>query len=185
MGFIKKYRLEILAFLAIALLYFFLRLIFLTRLPIFTDEAIYVRWAQIALHDSAWRFIALTDGKQPLFVWVAMVFMKFIKDPPLAGRLVSVLSGFFTMAGIWFLTIELFKNRKTAFLTTTLYVFYVFAQVYDRMALMDGMVGTFAVWALFSIYLLPFTVILFDFKSKFLKQRFIRWVLLAIFAVLL
>lgn len=216
MGFIKKYRLEILASLVIALLYFSLRLIYLTRLPIFTDEAIYLRWAQIALHDSAWRFISLTDGKQPLFVWAAMIFMKFITDPLLAGRLVSVLSGFFTMAGIWFLTSELFKNRKTAFLTTTLYVFYVFAQVYDRMALMDSMVGTFAIWGLFfsillvrkirldiayslgfiigagvltktsgyfSIYLLPFTILLFDFKSKFLKQRFIRWVLFAIFAV--
>lgn len=217
MGFIKKYRLEILASIVITLLYFSFRLIYLTRLPIFTDEAIYLRWAQIALHDSAWRFISLTDGKQPLFVWAAMVFMKFIKDPLLAGRLVSVLSGFFTMAGIWFLTFELFKNRKTAFLTTALYVFYVFAQVYDRMALMDSMVGTFAVWALyfsvllvrkirldvayslgfiigagvltktsdfFSIYLLPFTILLFDYKSKLLKQRFIRWILLLIFAAL-
>jgi 4-amino-4-deoxy-L-arabinose transferase-like glycosyltransferase len=216
MGFIKKYRLEILASLLITLVYFSLRLIYLTRLPIFTDEAIYLRWAQIALHDSAWRFISLTDGKQPLFVWVAMVFMKFVKDPLLAGRLVSTLSGFFTMVGIWLLTFELFKNRKTAFLTTTLYAFYVFAQVYDRMALMDGMVGTFAIWAVlfsillvrkirldiaytlgfvigagvltktsgfFNIYLLPFTVLLFDFKSKFIKQRFIRWVLFAIFAV--
>jgi len=218
MGFIKKYRLEILASLVITLLYFSLRLIYLTRLPIFTDEAIYLRWAQIALHDSAWRFISLTDGKQPLFVWVAMIFIKFIKDPLLAGRLVSVLSGFFTMAGIWLLTLELFKNRKTAFLTTIIYVFYVFAQVYDRMALMDGMVGTFAVWALyfsillvrkvrldvsyslgfiigagvltktsdfFSIYMLPFTVLLFDFKSKFIKQRFIKWIILSVFAVLI
>src|SRR5476651_1299417 len=116
MGFIKKYRLEILASIVIALLYFFLRLIFLTRLPIFTDEAIYIRWAQIALQDSSWRFISLTDGKQPLFVWAAMIILKFIHDPLLAGRLVSVFSGFFTMIGLFFLTYELFKNKTTAYL---------------------------------------------------------------------
>jgi len=216
MGFIKKYRLEILASLIITLLYFFFRLVYLTRLPIFTDEAIYLRWAQIALNDSAWRFISLTDGKQPMYVWFAMVFMKFINDPLLAGRLVSVFSGFFTMIGVWFLTYELFRNKKTAFLTSILYIFYPFAQVYDRMALMDGMVGTFAVWSLylsillvrkikpeiayslgfvigagiltktsdfFSIYLLPITLVLFDFKSMLLRQRLIRWALFALFAV--
>ena len=216
MNLISKYKQEIILFILISAAYFILRLLFLERLPIFTDEAIYLRWAQIALHDSAWRFISLTDGKQPLFVWFAMIFMKFISDPLLAGRLVSVFSGFFTMGGLWCLTFALFKNRKTAFLTAILYVFYLFAQVYDRMALMDGMVGTFAVWALFfsvllvkkvrldiaytlgfvvgagvltktsdffSIYLLPFTVLLFDFKSKYLKQRFVRWAIFALFAV--
>ncbi len=184
----------------------------------FTDEAIYLRWAQIALHDSSWRFISLTDGKQPLFVWFAMVFMKFIKDPLLAGRLVSVLSGFFTMAGLWLLSFELFKNKKIAFLTAVLYIFYPFAQVYDRMALMDGMVGTFAVWALyfsiflvrkvrldiaytlgfiigagtltktsdfFSIYSLPFLIILFDFKSKFWRNRLFKFIAFALFSVII
>ncbi len=216
MNLISKLRKEFFLLLLISVLYFVLRLVFLERLPIFTDEAIYLRWAQIALHDSAWRFISLTDGKQPLFVWAAMVFMKFIQDPLLAGRLVSVFSGFFTLVGIWFLTFELFRNKKTAFLTSILYIFYPFAQVYDRMALMDGMVGTFAVWSLyfsillvrrirfdiaytlgfvigagvltktsdfFSIYLLPFTVLLFDFKSKLREQRFIKWVVFALFAV--
>ena len=183
----------------------------------FTDEAIYLRWAQISLHDSAWRFISLTDGKQPLFVWFAMLAMKFIKDPLLAGRLVSVFSGFFTMIGLWLLSYELFRNRKIAFLATILYVFYPFAQVYDRMALMDGMVGTFAVWALyfsvllvrrvrldiaytlgfiigagtltktsdfFSIYSMPFLILLFDFKSKLLQHRIIKFIALALFAVI-
>lgn len=218
MGFIKKYRLEILASLLITLLYFSLRLIYLTRLPIFTDEAIYLRWAQIALQDSSWRFISLTDGKQPMFVWVAMLFIKFIHDPLIAGRLVSVFSGFFTMIGLFFLTYELFKNKITSFLVSILYVFYPFAQVLDRMALYDSMVATFSVWALyfsillvrkirldisytlafvvgagvltkssnfFSIYLLPFTLLLFDFKRKKRVEKFLTWLVFAIFAVLL
>lgn len=129
--------------------YFFLRLLNLTSLPIFTDEAIYLRWAQVSLHDASWRFISLTDGKQPMFIWIAMLFLKIIKDPLLAGRLVSVMAGFLTMAGIGLLSFELFRSKKTAYLTSLLYLVYPFAQVYDRMALYDSMVGTFSVWALY------------------------------------
>ena len=212
---IYKYKSELILSLVIGLFYFLLRLIFLNKLPIFTDEAIYLRWAQIALHDSSWRFISLTDGKQPMFVWFAMVFIKFIKDPLLAGRLVSVTAGFFTLIGLFFLSYELFKNKTIAFLASILYVFYPFAQVYDRIALYDSMVGTFFVWALyfsillvrkvrldaaytlafvigagvltktsnfFSIYLLPFTVILFDFKQVNARKKFTSWIVLAVFA---
>ena len=218
MHLISKFKKEILFFLLISFFYFVLRLIFLNRLPIFTDEAIYMRWSQIALRDSSWRFISLTDGKQPLFTWFSLAFMKFIKDPLIAGRLVSVASGFFTMTGLWLLTYELFKDKKTAFLTTVVYVFYVFAQVYDRMALMDGMVGTFAVWGIyfsvllvrklrldiaytlgfiigggtltktdgfFTVYMMPFMLLLFDFKEKNRTRRFVRWVVFSLFSVLI
>jgi 4-amino-4-deoxy-L-arabinose transferase-like glycosyltransferase len=210
-----KYKSEIILSLVIASFYFFLRLIFIKDLPIFTDEAIYARWAQIALHDSSWRFISLTDGKQPMFIWFGIVFMKIFQDPLLSLRLVSVLSGFFTMIGLFFLTYELFKSKTMSFLTSILYVFYPFAQVYDRIALYDSMVATFSVWALylsihlvkkvrldiayslgfvigagiltktsnfFSIYLLPFTILLFDFKKKPVKKRFINFIFLAAFS---
>src|ERR1035437_1065413 len=213
MSFLSKYKGEILLGIFLTLVYFFLRLIFLNRMPIFTDEAIYVRWAQIALQDASWRFISLTDGKQPMYVWVAMVFMKFIKDPLVAGRLVSVLTGFFTMIGLFFLSYELFKNKTIAFLTSTLYVFYPFAQVLDRMAIYDSMVAAFYVWALyfsvllvkrvklslaytlgfviaggvltkssnfFSIYLLPFLLVLFNFKQKLVKEKLFKFILLAV-----
>jgi len=41
----------------------------------------------------------------------------------------------------------LFKRKRIAFLASTLYIFYPFAQVLDRMALMDSMVGAFSIWA--------------------------------------
>jgi 4-amino-4-deoxy-L-arabinose transferase-like glycosyltransferase len=197
------------------LLYLFLRLLFLEKLPIFTDEAIYVRWAQIAFRDSNWRFISLTDGKQPGLVWAAIVFMRFIDDPLLATRFVSVVFGLTTMIGLWFLSWELFRNKHVSFLTSFLYVCYPFAQVYDRMALYDSMVGSFYIWALyfsillvrkvrldlaytlgiiigggiltkstnfFSIYLLPVTLLLFDWKKTARSKRLARWVLFAIVA---
>jgi 4-amino-4-deoxy-L-arabinose transferase-like glycosyltransferase len=136
-------------------IYFLTRLYHILNLPIFTDEAIYVRWAQIAYHDPNWRFISLVDGKQPMFVWFAMVAMRFFKDSLLASRLVSVGTGFMTAWGIFFLTIELFKNRKIATVALFLYCIYPFSLVYDRMALYESTVNMFTIWSLyFSILLI-------------------------------
>src|SRR3989338_5377332 len=96
-----------------SVLYFATRLINLKIVPIFTDEAIYTYWAQVALHDPANRFISLEDGKQPLFIWIAAIFQKFISDPLLASRLVSVVAGGFSLVGIYLLA-KLFFDKKTA-----------------------------------------------------------------------
>lgn len=133
----------------ILILFFFSRLYNLTALPIFTDEAIYLRWAQIAKNDASWRFISLTDGKQPLFIWLVMVVMKFITDPLLAGRLVSVMAGLASMVGIYFLGTEVFKDKKVGLFSASLYLISPFSVFYDRIALMDTLVGTFAIWSLF------------------------------------
>lgn len=151
---VKKYKTEVFVSLILLGLFFLTRLIKLTSVPIFTDEAIYLRWAQIAKNDAAWRFISLTDGKQPLFVWLVMAAMKFISDPLIAGRVISVLAGLTTMIGLWLLTFFLFKEKKVAFLSSFLYLLYPFALVYDRMALMDTLVGTFSVLSLLAMVLL-------------------------------
>ncbi len=148
MGFLKKYA-QVIAPLFLIVLYFITRLTNILALPIFTDEAIYTRWAQIAKNDAAWLFISLTDGKQPLFIWMAILFMPFTKDPLLAGRLVSVFAGLSTVVGLYFLTTELFNNKKMALLASLFYIFYPFALVYDRIALYDSLVATFAVWSLY------------------------------------
>ncbi len=208
MGYIKKYFLFIAAAL-IVIVYFITRFYHLLSLPIFTDEAIYVRWAQIAKNDASWRFISLTDGKQPLFIWFMMIMMKFIHDPLLAGRVVSVFTGFFTLIGLFLLTREVFRNRYTAILSSFFYLIFPFALVYNRMALYDSLVATFAVWSIyvavllakkvrldiafilslviggsmltktngfFNLYLLPTTLLIFDWKQKkTLSRRFLLW----------
>ncbi len=135
--------------LGIAILYSVGRLYDLLSLPIFTDEAIYVRWAQIANNDASWRFISLTDGKQPLFVWLEMISMRLIHDPLLAGRLVSVAGGFASMIGIFLLGREVFKDKWVGIVAGMIYVLFPMSLVYDRMALYDSLVATFAVWALY------------------------------------
>lgn len=158
MGFVKKHLVEIIFCSAIIIFYLISRLTTLSQFPIFTDEAIYVRWAQIANNDANWRFISLTDGKQPLFIWFMMIMMRFISDPLIAGRLVSVVAGIFTMIGLYFLSYEIFKNRWIGIVSAFLYSIYPFALIYDRMALYDSLVGTFAIWGLYaSIYFIHHT----------------------------
>lgn len=127
------------------------RLANLTSLPIFTDEAIYIRWSQIGMQDAAWRYISLTDGKQPMFTWVMMALLRVFHslDPLFIGRLTSVIAGFGTLVGVWFLSGELFRNRSVAWIASVLYVIIPFTVWYDRMALYDSMVSTFSVWSLY------------------------------------
>ena len=69
------------------------RLIGLTALPVFADEAIYIRWAQLLRHDSLYLYFAMNDGKPPLFIWLVAGMLEFIAHPLMAGRLVSVVAG--------------------------------------------------------------------------------------------
>ena len=143
MGFLNKYKREIIIIALIVGVYLLLRLLTLTQLPIFTDEAIYMRWAQIAKNDASWRFISLTDGKQPLYIWLSIIAMRFISEPLIAGRLVSVIAGVITMIGLFFLGKEIFKNRWVGIVSAVLYALFPFALVYDRMALYDTLVVHF------------------------------------------
>lgn len=154
MAFIKKYRLMLLVGFGIIILYIFTRLYNIMSLPIFTDEAIYVRWAQIANNDASWRFISLVDGKQPSFVWVMMIVMRFVEDPLLVGRLTSVIAGLFSVIGLFFLGREIFKNSAIGIISAFLYVIYPMAIVYDRMALYESLLIAFAVWSLYLVILL-------------------------------
>jgi 4-amino-4-deoxy-L-arabinose transferase-like glycosyltransferase len=193
----------------LGVLYLVTRLTNLTKLPIFTDEAIYIRWSQIGSRDANWRFISLVDGKQPLFTWIMMVVLRYIRDPLMAGRLVSVMAGFFTTVGIWLTAHELFKSKKIGFIASFLYIVIPFGLFYDRMALYDSWVAAFSIWNLYlaillvrhvrldvalllgltlgmgmlnktsgflSLYMLPGTLLLFDWRRAGRMNRLFRWV---------
>lgn len=141
-----KFKLKQLIFPALIILYFLTRLTNLKIIPIFTDEAIYAYWSQIALNDSAQRFISLEDGKQPLFVWLAAILQHFISDPLVASRLVSTFAGFASLVGIYLLTKELFTS-KVALVSSFLYVILPFTLLYDRMALFDSLLTMLGIYA--------------------------------------
>lgn len=132
----------------ILVLSLFLRLFNLTYLPVFADEAIYIRWAQIMKVESTLRFLPLSDGKQPLFMWSVIPFLKLLKDPLVAGRMVSVLTGIGTLIGIFFLSNHLFKSKKVALISSFIYAISPFSIFFDRIGLVDSMLSMFGVWNL-------------------------------------
>lgn len=148
MDFVLRWRREIIIFIFLAAAYFILRLPNLTLQPIFADEAIYIRWAQVMRSEPTLRFLPLSDGKTPLFMWTMMPFLKAFKDPLFAGRFLSVISGFFTLLGVFFLSRKVF-NMRVAFFSSLLYAVTPYTVFFDRMALVDSMLSGFTVWALF------------------------------------
>lgn len=139
----------------ILLLFFFIsRLINLDKFPIFSDEGIYIHWAKVAWHDASWRFISLTDGKQPLQTWGIIPFLKLFPDNALlAGRLFSVATGFTALAGMFSLLFYLW-GKKAAFIGSFIYVFTPYFLFYDKMALVDSGVNAGFIWILFLSILL-------------------------------
>ena len=131
--------------LFIGVLFFGIRLYNLLLIPIFADEAIYIRWSQLILKGQY--FIPLSDGKTPLFMWLLTPFLKLIKDPLLAGRILSTLAGFATLYGVYYLTKKLF-NQKTAQISSFLVVFCPFLLFYDRLSLVDSLLTTLILWSI-------------------------------------
>lgn len=135
----------------IIIVYFFSRLINLTSLPIFNDEAIYLHWALI-MRDTSERFFSLAfDGKQPLGMWFFGFAMWLIKDPLIAGRMVPICFGLMTLLGIYYLAKNL-GNRQVAIIASFLYIVSPYTLFFDRMALMESMVSTISIWSLFFVF---------------------------------
>ncbi|MDO8619209.1 MAG: glycosyltransferase family 39 protein [Candidatus Daviesbacteria bacterium] len=154
MKFVLKHKFEIIILFILTLLFFLLRLPNLTSQPIFADEAIYIRWAQIMKAEPTLRYISMQDGKTPLFMWAMIPFFKVFADPLFAGRFLSVLAGLFTMLGVFALSARVF-NTRVALWATLIYVVLPFMVFFDRMALVDSMLAGFTIWALyFAIWLL-------------------------------
>lgn len=146
------------------LVLFSIRFYHLTILPVFADEAIYIRWAQVMKAEETLRFLPLSDGKQPLFMWIVIPFLKFIQDPLFAGRVVSVLSGFGTLIGIFVASMLLFKSPpshnasegqgiKVGLIASFVYAVSPYAVFFDRLALSDSMLSMFGVWTFVFAYL--------------------------------
>lgn len=137
-------------FFLFLVLFISFRLINLTLIPVFADEAIYIHWSQLAWHDATKRFIALTDGKPPLHTWLMIPFLKIIKDPLIAGRLLSVGAGLATLVGVYLIVKKLFSQRM-ALIAGFLVIISPFLVFYDRLAVADSLLTAFGVWSFYLI----------------------------------
>ncbi len=147
-------RKDVLLMFGLLIIYLITRFINLDKFPIFSDEGIYIHWAKVAWHDATWRFISLTDGKQPLQTWGTIPFLKlFPNNALLAGRLFSVTTGLAALAGMFTLIYYLF-GKRTALIGSFIYVLTPYFIFYDKLALVDSGVNAGFLWILFlSIFL--------------------------------
>lgn len=135
-------------------LFLIYNLIFLSRLPIFNDESIYIHWGQMIITSPyRWWFPLRIDGKQPLYpilLGVATTFSPF--KTLFSARLVSL---FFGLLTFWS-TVKIFqllypKKRKEPLyflLITSCYLLF-----FNRLALMEAAIT--GLWYLaFYIFLL-------------------------------
>jgi len=149
---VKEYLSTFLLMLLITLFGAFLRFKNLTILPVFADEAIYIRWSQVMMAEPTLRFLPLSDGKQPLFMWLTIPFLKLFTDPLFATRALSAFSGLATSLGIFFLSLKIFKSKKAGVIAALLCIVSPYLIFFDRLALADSLLSMFGVWIiLFSI----------------------------------
>src|SRR3989344_3115586 len=139
--------------LGLILLGALLRLVNLNALPIFADEAIYVRWAQVMRAEPSLRFLPLSDGKQPLYMWTLMPVLKLFSDPLVAGRTLSALAALGTIMGVGLAAYLIFKNYRLAITSAVLWAVLPYAVLFERMALVDGFLALFFIWYFNFLYL--------------------------------
>jgi predicted membrane-bound mannosyltransferase len=145
----KHYKVFLPGLVGVLALAFAIRIYHLTILPVFADEAIYIRWSQIMVNEPTLRFLPLSDGKQPLFMWVLMFLVRRFPDPLWTGRMVSVMTGLGIVTGVGALSYLLFGSAAAALASALLWAVSPFGVFFDRMALVDSMLAMWILWTLF------------------------------------
>lgn len=129
---------------AVSLLYLLTRLLHLTRLPVFLDEAMHLDWAFRTAATG--QLVGHTDGGRYLPIWAYAVVATGAADPLRSARLCSVVSGLATVLGLAWLG-RLLDPPAAGLLAAFLYVAAPFTLLYDRMALVDSLLSALVVYA--------------------------------------
>ena len=114
----------------------------LTLLPVFADEAIYIRWTQLIIDDwQQYLFFPMNDGKTPLLMWLMVPFQFLFSDQLFASRFVAVIIGLGQILSLGYLTKLLGGKTKTTWMAMILGSILPFWFFHHRMALTDGLLG--------------------------------------------
>lgn len=122
-------------------LYLITHLPYLTQLPVFADETIYIRWSQLIVSDpSQYIFFPLNDGKTPLFIWFLVPAVQLFSDPVYGARFISLLGGLVQVFAILYLVKVLGGSKKAQIFASLSVIFLPYWFFHHRIALMDGWV---------------------------------------------
>lgn len=97
-------------------------------------------------------------------MWFFGLSQNIFPDPLVAGRLVGILSGWFTLIGIYRLA-NFHFGRKTATISAFLYLFVPIFVFYDRQALMESAISGIGIWSCY-------------FFSRFYQKPVAKWSIL-------
>jgi len=136
--------------LVLIFVYLLTRLINLIQLPMFVDEAMYLNWGRLIWYDPLSNlFISLTDGQQPLFIWLTSLAYGLGQANYLFwGRIISVLSGLASMFLLYRIGQKLWHQR-IGLIAATFYLISPFALWYDRLAIKDSFLLFLAILLIF------------------------------------
>lgn len=129
-------------------LFVFTRFVYLNILPIFNDEAIYLDWGIREITMPGNLYYSLYDGKQPLLMWLFGISENIFHNPLFSGRLISIIFGFFTFIGIYFVSKKI-CGKKIALLSCFIYTVIPLFLFFDRQALMESAIGCIGVWSFY------------------------------------
>ncbi len=132
----------------------------LMAMPIFGDEAIYLRWAQLIRQGHLW--VSLADPKPPFHFWLIAALFNWTADPLSAARALSVAAAVITIPAAMGACVELGLLRRTTrlgipssgraagALAAIFLIFCPFLAFYQRLATADALFVAemfLAVWA--------------------------------------
>lgn len=136
-NFFKKH-FVIITLILLSGLFLWWRLVNLTIVPVFADEAIYIRWSQLMIDDwQQYAFFPLNDGKTPLQMWLMIPLLKTVSDPLVAGRLLSIIFGLGQMWLTYAVMRMWTKNKKVSLLACWLTILLPGFILINRLALID------------------------------------------------
>jgi 4-amino-4-deoxy-L-arabinose transferase-like glycosyltransferase len=127
----------------------------LLAFPLFSDEAIYLRWGQLAATGGGGHgWVSLIDPKPPLHFWMLAAVWGWTKDPLLAGRGLSVFAGMVSIPALLLVCDEIGQlqqisasvkrfplmpsGRIVGLLAVVLMIFCPFLAFYQRLAMADA-----------------------------------------------
>lgn len=117
-----------------------LRLIRVRAMPVFNDEAIALRWAQVTRSSWAHAFATpLRDPKPPLQTILLALFVRLGNDPVLVGRCVSAVIAMATTYILALLADELFPDRRPGVIVACLAACSPFLAFHQRLATVDAL----------------------------------------------
>jgi 4-amino-4-deoxy-L-arabinose transferase-like glycosyltransferase len=115
-------------------------------LPMFFDEGLHLLRAMQVLSERT--LLIDTAGGKYLQVWLMALTLPFAGDPLRSARILSAGIGLLAGIGCFLLTHHLYRRDSVAIVATALYAIVPYPLFFDRMALVDGLLGCLAFWAL-------------------------------------